>query len=90
MRINKYMAEIGKKGGMAGTGKSKIRGDSDYYKKISKIAAEKRKEKKYYICQDQYCIYKSCEHKKPHLYDPKICNGEEGCCPPCVPYKGEV
>jgi hypothetical protein len=43
LRINKYMAEIGRKGGIAGKGKSKIRGDSEYYKKISQLAAEKRK-----------------------------------------------
>jgi len=31
---NLTVAEIGSKGGKAGTGKSKVRGDSDYYRKI--------------------------------------------------------
>jgi hypothetical protein len=32
--IKKYLARIGKKGGKAGKGESKIRGDSDYYRRI--------------------------------------------------------
>jgi hypothetical protein len=46
--IQKYLASIGKKGGSAGTGKAKRRdaGDPDYYKRISGIAAAKRKENK--------------------------------------------
>ena len=84
------MAEIGKKGGMAGTGKSKIRGDSEYYKKIAKIAAEKRREGKCYICKDTTCVDETCKHKEPHLYDPKNCNGEGTSCPSCVPYKGDA
>jgi hypothetical protein len=39
-----YLAEIGSKGGKA-TGKSKVRGDADYYKRISQKAAEARKRK---------------------------------------------
>jgi len=32
--IKAYMATIGKTGGKSGTGKSKVRGDADYYRKI--------------------------------------------------------
>ena len=32
--LSQAMSEIGSKGGKAGTGKSKVRGDSDYYRKI--------------------------------------------------------
>ena len=41
--IKRYLASIGGKGGKAGTGKSKIRGGADYYKRISKLAAKARK-----------------------------------------------
>ena len=46
--IKKYLATIGRKGGEAGTGEAKKRdaGDPDYYRRISGIAAAKRKEKK--------------------------------------------
>lgn len=42
--LSKYMAAIGSQGGRAGGGR-KVRGDSEYYKRISKIAAEARREK---------------------------------------------
>lgn len=32
--VKAYMASIGKTGGKAGTGKAKVRGDADYYRKI--------------------------------------------------------
>ena len=41
--IKRYLASIGGKGGKAGTGKSKLRGGADYYKRISKLAAKARK-----------------------------------------------
>ena len=37
---------LGTRGGKAGTGKSKVRGDKSYYKRISKLAAKARKAKK--------------------------------------------
>jgi hypothetical protein len=37
-----YLAGLGKKGGEAGTGKSKVRGSTDYYKGISAKAAKAR------------------------------------------------
>jgi hypothetical protein len=40
--ISDYLASIGSKGGKA-TGKSKVRGDTDYYKRISAKAAKARK-----------------------------------------------
>ena len=43
--VKEYLAAIGSKGGKA-SGKSKVRGDSDYYKRISKKAAEARKRKR--------------------------------------------
>jgi hypothetical protein len=44
--IKRYLASIGKKGGEAGTGASKRRGGTDYYKRISKLAAKARKANK--------------------------------------------
>ena len=41
--IKKYLAAIGSKGGQAGTGASKRRGSTAYYKRISKLAAKARK-----------------------------------------------
>lgn len=41
--IKKYLASIGSKGGKAGTGKSKIRGGKEYYKRISRLAAKARR-----------------------------------------------
>ncbi len=41
--IKRYLASIGGKGGKAGTGESKVRGGTDYYKRISKLAAKARK-----------------------------------------------
>jgi hypothetical protein len=43
--ISDYLASIGSKGGKA-TGKAKVRGDSDYYKRISAKAAEARAKKR--------------------------------------------
>ncbi len=40
-----YLVSIGSKGGKA-TGKSKVRGNSEYYKAISKKAAAARKAKR--------------------------------------------
>jgi hypothetical protein len=44
--IKRYLASIGGKGGKAGTGTSKIRGGTAYYKRISKLAAKARKANK--------------------------------------------
>jgi hypothetical protein len=44
--VQKYLSEIGTKGGSAGRGASKRRGDSDYYKRIRAAREEKRKKKK--------------------------------------------
>jgi hypothetical protein len=41
--IKKYLASIGSKGGKAGSGKSKVRGGPEYYKRISQLAAKARK-----------------------------------------------
>jgi hypothetical protein len=46
LAVKKYLAQIGGVGGRAGTGESKKRGDTGYYKKISALAAEARKTKK--------------------------------------------
>ena len=43
--IKAYLANLGKKGGEAGTGKSKVRGSTEYYKRISAKAAKARKAK---------------------------------------------
>lgn len=43
--IRAYLAGIGRKGGEA-TGKSKVRGDAAYYKKIARKAVKARKAKK--------------------------------------------
>lgn len=43
--VKAYLAKIGSKGGKAG-GKSKVRGDADYYKRISAKAAKARAAKK--------------------------------------------
>jgi hypothetical protein len=47
-KIKDYLATIGSRGGKAGTGDSKRRDqkDPDYYKRISKKAAEARKAKR--------------------------------------------
>lgn len=44
--IKRYLAGIGRKGGKAGTGASKRRGGTAYYKRISKLAAKARKARK--------------------------------------------
>jgi hypothetical protein len=44
--IKQYLASIGSKGGKAGKGRSKRRGGSDYYKRISKLAVAARKKRR--------------------------------------------
>jgi hypothetical protein len=44
-KIKDYLSQIGSKGGRSGRGASKVRGDTDYYKRISKKAAAARKKK---------------------------------------------
>jgi hypothetical protein len=44
-QVTDYLARIGAKGGKAGTGASKRRGNSAHYKRISKLAAKARKAK---------------------------------------------
>lgn len=41
--IKRYLASIGRKGGKAGKGRSKLRGGPEYYERISKLAAKARK-----------------------------------------------
>jgi hypothetical protein len=43
--IADFLARAGKKGGESGKGASKVRGDTDYYKRISAKAAAARKKK---------------------------------------------
>jgi hypothetical protein len=43
--IREFLKKIAAKGGKAGTGKSKIRGDASYYSRIGKISARKKKGK---------------------------------------------
>jgi hypothetical protein len=43
--VREYLASIGSQGGKA-KGKSKVRGDAEYYKRISQKAAEARKAKR--------------------------------------------
>lgn len=43
MKLKKAAAILGRKGGKAGRGKSQVRGDSAYYRKLAKLGAEKRK-----------------------------------------------
>ena len=43
--LREHLARLGNKGGEA-KGKSKVRGDSEYYKRISAKAAKARKAKK--------------------------------------------
>lgn len=45
-QISLLMAEWGRKGGKAGTGKAKVRGGSDYYKRIRKGLKGKAKKAK--------------------------------------------
>jgi hypothetical protein len=44
--IKKYLAEIGRKGGEAGTGDAKKRGDSEHYKKMRAARETKKADKK--------------------------------------------
>ena len=39
--LSEYFAKIGAKGGMAATGESKRRGDSEYYRRLSKKRGKK-------------------------------------------------
>ena len=41
--VRRYLKEIATKGGKAGTGKAKVRGDKTYYERISAMAAKARK-----------------------------------------------
>jgi hypothetical protein len=45
-KIKDYLSQIGSKGGRSGTGEAKVRGDADYYKRISKKAAKARAAKR--------------------------------------------
>ena len=44
--VREYLAGIGRKGGQAGTGKRKVRGNAEYYKRISAKAAKARNDKR--------------------------------------------
>jgi hypothetical protein len=44
--VREYLSRIGKRGGAAGKGASKVRGDAEYYKRISRKAAKVRKQKR--------------------------------------------
>jgi hypothetical protein len=44
--IKKFLREIGAKGGKAGTGKAKVRGNSDYYSRIRRMAVHKKRKGK--------------------------------------------
>lgn len=54
MKIKDYLAEIGRRGGQT-KGKSKVRGDSDYYKRISAKAAQARKAKAAALYHMDHC-----------------------------------
>lgn len=41
--ISEYLAGLGAKGGSAGKGKAKRRGDSEYYRKLARKAAKAKK-----------------------------------------------
>jgi len=41
--VRRYLKEIAAKGGKAGTGKAKVRGNRAYYERISAMAARARK-----------------------------------------------
>lgn len=41
--VRRYLKDIGRMGGRAGTGKAKVRGDRAYYERISAMAAKARK-----------------------------------------------
>jgi hypothetical protein len=47
--VRQYLASIGQKGGRAGAGAAKLRGDSEYYRRISRKAADARKAKKLHL-----------------------------------------
>ncbi len=44
--VHRYLAKIGKRGGQAGRGASKVRGGPGYYQRISKLAAKARAAKR--------------------------------------------
>lgn len=46
MDHRKYLSKIGTRGGKAGTGQSKVRGDSEWYRKISKKRKLKKRDPK--------------------------------------------
>jgi hypothetical protein len=41
--VRKYLSDIARRGGKAGTGKAKLRGNSAYYKTLSALGAKARK-----------------------------------------------
>jgi len=43
-QIKDYLKQLGKLGGKAGKGKSKVRGDSEYYRRIAKKRNKKASE----------------------------------------------
>lgn len=43
---NKAAQELGSLGGKAGTGQSKVRGDSNYYSRIGKLKKKKKESEK--------------------------------------------
>jgi hypothetical protein len=44
--VKEYLRRIGAKGGKAGKGASKVRGDSDYYRRLVKKRRTKKKARK--------------------------------------------
>jgi hypothetical protein len=64
-------SEIGKIGGKAGTGKSKVRGDSEYYRNIAK---KKKKKTPHWmdcncVCHEWFDAHApTCPHCRPDLY----------------------
>jgi hypothetical protein len=44
--VSRYLAAIGRRGGQAGRGASKVRGGVNYYKRISRLAAKARAAKR--------------------------------------------
>jgi hypothetical protein len=44
--IREYLRKIAKRGGETGTGEKKVRGDTEYYKRIARKAVKARKAKR--------------------------------------------
>ncbi len=44
--VRSYLAGIGRRGGAAGRGKAKVRGDREYYRRISRLGLKKRRSKR--------------------------------------------